>query len=889
MNWNDIKICAYEQLVRRQLADPIYKTRLDFEIAEIEKQGATTWWVNSKAATEKKWDNSAGLLMPYLVGMADADPISARKGDVPTSTHYKYVGDWVKRTGKLPADIYRDSDAPDIDVDCLPSARDPIKAYAIKKYGGDMADGIGRVCSVGTYQAYKFKSALADSAVGLGTCQKELVLKLTDILPEEVDGLQENGESSCVGKIKNATTGEEKECGKKHSGIKCPKCGCPDTEDPTIGQMLQNYPELLAFTQEYPEVVGESLKLIGKLRHMGKHAGALIIADRPLYGNVPMYKKDGHWVSMWTEGRNPQLSKFGYTKWDILGLKNLAYIFECCKMIEENHGLDFGHALSGLADINPKEGRAGSYILNGERVAIPLNDPKALQIANDRKTDAIFQFDTELAKRILSNGVKTFYDLMILNALGHPGPMACIPEYIARRDDPDATWRVIDDPRITAILGETMNVIVYQEQLANMWMILGGFTAPEAQAARKAVAKKWRDKLKPIEGKWIEGATPVMGREKAIEWWAKMVDFGRYAFNKSHSAAYCLTAYLNLWLKAYYRPEYWSTVLSYCDDPKKFVRYMNVARSEKVAFGPLDIRNLKVDFHAKDDIVSPGLIGIKGIGDKAAAEFQGTWTGTDIDSFVLSKPKNKSVLERLVKLGGFTKLPGHECIKATWLWYMFKYCAGTDITKLKALVRRKLADQERWTEEKIEAERERQAAEYKKTYPKRNKIPDKILKWVPKPKEDRASVMSLIENEFSVEELLEFEKTYLGYYIHSPLDIFMHTGGLTISNAKEESLAEGVAIFEGVITTAGISKTKTDKTMCRLIISDGIEETLLILWEDNIRTHAIENFREGTGVQACVRYDEKRNSFTLARNTVMMRLERKNIPLLSIMSELEAR
>lgn len=127
-------------------------------------------------------------------------------------------------------------------------------------------------------------------------------------------------------------------------------------------------------------------------------------------------------------------------------------------------------------------------------------------------------------------------NFLIDNAVVHNS----IPEYIERRDDDRQSWRKHEDERIVALLEETFGVIVYQEQLQAVWQVLAGFTSPQAQEARKAVAKKWREKLKPIEAMWMAGATKTLGAEAAAAMWQKMVTFGRYAFNK------CLDAQTNL-------------------------------------------------------------------------------------------------------------------------------------------------------------------------------------------------------------------------------------------------------------------------------------------------------------------------------------------------------
>ncbi len=108
----------------------------------------------------------------------------------------------------------------------------------------------------------------------------------------------------------------------------------------------------------------------------------------------------------------------------------------------------------------------------------------------------------------------------------------CIPDYVRRRDDKSQSWTKEEHPEVAELLKETYGIIVYQEQLQEMWQKFAGFTAPEAEAGRKAVAKKWTHLLKPIEEQWMRGATKTLGEKWATYYWERMVTFGRYAFNK---------------------------------------------------------------------------------------------------------------------------------------------------------------------------------------------------------------------------------------------------------------------------------------------------------------------------------------------------------------------
>lgn len=190
-------------------------------------------------------------------------------------------------------------------------------------------------------------------------------------------------------------------------------------------------------------------------------------------------------------------------------------------------------AMEGWDDIDPENDIAGHfYDSDGNKHYIRLNDPQSLKLANDMYTDGIFQFDTDLAKSILSNGVRNFEDLMLFNAMGHPGPMQSIPEAVENREDTSRSWKNKLHEIIYDILKDTYGVIVYQEQLQAIWQNLAGFTAPEAQEARKAVAKKLTHLLKPIREKWLKGSEKALGKQEAADYWSKMETFGRYAFNR---------------------------------------------------------------------------------------------------------------------------------------------------------------------------------------------------------------------------------------------------------------------------------------------------------------------------------------------------------------------
>lgn len=386
IDWPTLRKLIDKLADKRKLSGE-YLRRLKFELKEIDKQGANTYWIELFNQGHKYDTNDNGLVLPWLLGMTKVDPLD---------NDHK---------------IERSTDLPDIDVDCLPEARDKIKAYAAEKYGKDY------VCSVGTWLTYKFKSALQDACRGLDEDIKEVMI-LTKSLPDDVDNLKDGGYAKCSS------------CGYAHKQVICPECGSGDTEGVTIGQLINEYEQLKVYANNYPNVVDYAVRMVGRIKAMGKHAGGIIITNRRLMGNVPMSlskSSNGNtqWTSMWTEGRNTQLSKLGYVKWDLLGLKTLQYIHEACLLAAETRGVKF-NAIP-WKDNDPEKNCVGWYFdEKGERQEVRMDDPEVFQMINDLRVETLFQFETDVQRSVLSNGVRDYYDLQVFNAMGHPGPIACI-------------------------------------------------------------------------------------------------------------------------------------------------------------------------------------------------------------------------------------------------------------------------------------------------------------------------------------------------------------------------------------------------------------------------------------------------------------------------------
>lgn len=817
--FKEIKKIAISSLKQKGLSSKKeYLLRLNFEFNEIDKQGAGGYWVRA-INNKETWDhNKNGLLLPFLLDLTVTDPIES----------------------SIKHNIEYHPDFPDIDIDFLPHARDPVKLYAKDKYGND------KVCSVGIWIRYSPKLALQDVAVALGK-DRNSVIQITKDLPEEFDKM-------------------------------------------SYEQAIIEYPQFAQFAEENHDICVLAYKMVGKIKTQGKHAGGLVISNIPIKDFVPLTLcgEDGgkQWTSAWTEGMaDTQLSKFGLVKFDILGLLNLSYIWNCCKLIQKLHGISII-----WEDPDPRIDHAGWIIKGDAKISIKLNDDKALKMADRLALDSIFQFDTDFARSIVEKGgVKSFMDLAIYTSLGRPGPLPMIDVYIENRDDPDQKWKKKLHPKMLDILSETAGVLTYQEQLLRTWNEVCGFTMPEAEAAQKAVKKKKSDVLDELAPKVIKGANPYLGQEESQKLWDKMVSFGRYCFNKSHAVAYSNIAYRCLWLKAHFSAEWWAATLSECPD-YKFDKYIDAARSEGIEFGAIDVKNLSKYYTANKKRLVPGLTSIKGIGDSLADKLLLEFNKKpfeSLDDLVARCGKSRGGIERIIKLGGFDSYEKHR--KLMWLWYLYQHDDSKESTTIRVTANHCYA----WNQSDIDIERKRQADEYIALYPNRKKIPPKIMNWLPstvsnnkikqfdlevKLNDNQIKIAKklelsflqfkeLIVDDFSFQEILSFEKEWLGYYWSNPLNVYDFNKNNNIENAKIEDKFKIIdCVIENVIIKNG---SRGDYKVLKII--DGVTSAKVNVWSSEIDIND-DCLVEGLGVRMEVSYQEKWKSFALKKKSLIIPL-----------------
>ena len=250
-----------------------------------------------------------------------------------------------------------------------------------------------------------------------------------------------------------------------------------------------------------------------------------------------------------------------------------------------------------------------------------------------------------------------------------------------------------------------------------------------------------------------------------------------------------------------------------------------------------------------------------------------------IEEFIATKSGLKVVLERFIKLGAFRSLPGHDNSKALWTWFEYEYGNGKKITEMRKEIRNKLLEQDGWNETTIKEEILRQIKTYKATYPKRNKIPDKILKWKPKPDDCRQRVMNLCQDDYTSSERLEFQKEYLGYYLESPMDVYCSEGGTNISDSKTVASDGGMALLEAIVVKFDIAVSKNNRNYGRLEVEDGVQRAIVFIWgpELTLNEAEAEFLIAGAGITMVVQYDNTRNTFVLQRGQKIKKLKQRRV------------
>ena len=427
----------------------------------------------------------------------------------------------------------------------------------------------------------------------------------------------------------------------------------PFAESDAISKLIPNDPKMTlekAFQQEkrlaeleekggiYTELFDVSRRLEGLNRHCSTHAAGIVIGHDKLTDYVPLYRepKTG---AISTQYTMELLEDCGLVKMDFLGLKTLTQIKNSVALIKKR-GINF--------DIN----------------TIPVDDPATFNLLSEGKSASIFQFESSGMQGILKNAKpNSIEDLIALNALYRPGPMANIPQFVDSKNG-KITIKY-PHPDLEEALKSTYGVIVYQEQVMKVGQIIGGFSLGKADIMRRAMGKKKIKEMDQLKIEFIEGALKKgYSQNFAREIFEMLEPFAGYGFNKSHAAAYAVIAYHTAYLKANYPVEFMAaTLTNEINNTDKLTHYINEVTAMGIEVLPPNINLSDGVFNAVDNKIVYGLTGIKNVGSGAVGhiiderEANGPYT-TFIDFLnrIDLKQTNRKTLESLIKAGAFDSL-----------------------------------------------------------------------------------------------------------------------------------------------------------------------------------------------------------------------------------------
>jgi DNA polymerase-3 subunit alpha len=397
---------------------------------------------------------------------------------------------------------------------------------------------------------------------------------------------------------------------------------------------------------EYTKAFDLALKLNGLIRNTGIHASAVIMSNTPIADIVPtMTDKTGEGV---TQFENHRCEDLGLVKMDFLGLQTLDLLHMTLDNIKALYNVEI--------DLNK----------------IPLDDEKTFDLLRSGRTIGCFQIEKGYVQALIKKmKLDSVNDIIAINALNRPGPMGegTHTRYAARKIGEEAVEPLDQklDEKIGPILQETYGLIVYQEQILKISQALAGFSAGKADGLRKAMGKKDKQKLEEMKNEFITGAINNGYDTKSINrLWEIMEPFGKYAFNKAHSACYGIIAYQTAYLKANYPVEFMANLLNTeFRNKEKTGMYLQECRAMNIKVSCPDVNKSQALNASDKKDIRLGFLAIANVGENIATpilkareekgEFESFY---DFMEKVPSMVLNKRVIESLIKAGAFDSF-GH--------------------------------------------------------------------------------------------------------------------------------------------------------------------------------------------------------------------------------------
>ena len=573
----------------------------------------------------------------------------------------------------------------------------------------------------------------------------------------------------------------------------------PNELNITLERALEMNPEFRALYQSDEQVkylIDMCKRLEGLPRHTSMHAAGVVICPKAADEFVPLSRgSDG---SITTQFTMTTLEELGLLKMDFLGLRTLTVIKNAIDFIEKTTGKRI--------DID----------------AIDFDDKKVLSSLHTGKTDGIFQLESAGMKNFMKElRPQTLEDMIAGISLYRPGPMDFIPKYIKGKNAGGEV--VYSCPQLEPILSPTYGCIVYQEQVMQIVRDLGGYTLGRSDLVRRAMSKKKQSVMEKERANFVYGnedegvpGCKAQGISESVagEIYDEMMDFAKYAFNKSHAACYAVVAYETAYLKHYYPVEFMAALMtSVIDNSKKVSEYILVCRNMGINILPPDINEGEAGFSVSGNSIRYALTAIKNVGrpiiDAIVEERKERGKYTNLKDFitrVADKDVNKRAIENFIKAGALDSLGGTR-----------KQCMSVYVQILDNI-----------------------------TKDKKNNMAGQLSLFDIAAEEDKDDFDIKMPDvgEYPKEMRLAFEKEVLGIYVSGhPLEEYhallqRHATHISTAFTIDEETGmcqvtdKEIVTIGGMIAEKTIKYTKNDKIMCFLNIEDMVGNIEVIVFPD---------------------------------------------------------
>lgn len=417
----------------------------------------------------------------------------------------------------------------------------------------------------------------------------------------------------------------------------------------TIKRALDTSKDLREACKSDPQIeylIEMSKKLEGLPRHSSMHAAGVVIGQESIDEYVPLARASEDAIV--TQFTMTTIEQLGLLKMDFLGLRTLTVIQNAIELIQNKTGIRL--------DLN----------------TIDYQDKKVFELIGSGKTEGVFQLESSGMKSFMKElRPESLEDVIAGISLYRPGPMDFIPKYIAGKNDRNSIQYTC--PQLQKILAPTYGCIVYQEQVMQIVMELAGYTMERSDLVRRAMSKKKADVMEKerqnfVYGNEAEGVDGCIKRgideKTANQIFDEMIDFAKYAFNKSHAAAYAVVSYQTAYLKCYYPIEFMAALLtSVLGNPTKVSEYILNCRQMGIAILPPDVNEGYSGFSVSNGKIRYGLSAIKSVGknviDSIVTERNNSGLFKSLEDFIKrlsSKEVNKRTIESFIKAGAFDSL-----------------------------------------------------------------------------------------------------------------------------------------------------------------------------------------------------------------------------------------